>query len=182
MDRNPQTITKRIANIRDFARDMAQIVNEYLVMPAQRMLLSREIYEDAMLIGYVYTLLRFTPASDNGRMRGNLVGVLNVFGVQCVSAILDQTELVTTERGEIDRSLVLEVAKKSDISRIRGTVRQISAQFGSETRFRIAHERGAKFAAFVTRDLMMGALMGEGNDALRHRLRNIDLLWEKFRQ
>ncbi len=181
MDRHPKTITDRIESLKDYARHISALVNEYMIQPVQRMIVSRELYEDAMLIGYVSTLLRYVPAADGGRMRGQLVGVLNVFGIQCVSAILDQTELTSDERGEIDRSLVLEAAKKADISRVRGTVRQISASFGNETRFRIAHERAAKFATYVTQDLMMGAIMGEGQDALQHRLRNIDLLWEKFK-
>lgn len=181
MGQYTKAVVRNIKNLRDYAKEITALVNEYMVQPIKRLTISKEVYEDGMLIGYVYTLVRYTPASDNGKLRGQLVGVLNVFGVQCISAILDQTELITSERGEIDRSLVLEMAKKADISRVRGKVRKVRASFTDEGRFRIAHERASKFAAFVTQNLMEGALLGESADSLRHRLRNIDLLWEKFR-
>lgn len=176
-----KTLVRNIKNFRDYAKELTALVNEYMVMPIKRAAISKEVYEDGVMIGYVYTLLRFTPATDGGKLRGQLVGVLDVFGVQCISAILDQTELLSPERGEIDRSVVLEMAKKADISKVRGKVRQVRAAFADEGRFRIAHERASKFAAFVARDLLEGALMGESTDSLRHRLRNIDSIWEKFR-
>lgn len=181
MGRYTQTVIRNIGSAKDFAKGMLGAIDDYLIAPLQKLAISRELYDDALLIGYVYALIRHTPASDGGKLRGQLVGVLNIFGVQCLDAIMDQSNLVTAERGEIDRSLVLEMAKSSDTSKVKGRIKEFKAAFPSENRFRIAHDRGAKFAAFVVRNLFEGAIVGESQDSLRLRLRNMDALWERFR-